>query len=67
MRGIFTLLLCLFSFIASAKDYYISSTGNDSSDGLSSSTPWRTISKVNAEFSKLNPGDRILFKRGDVF
>jgi len=67
MRGIFTLLLCLFSFIASAKDYYISSTGNDSSDGLSSSTPWRTISKVNAASSSFNPGDRILFKRNDVF
>ncbi|MGI6312034.1 MAG: SwmB domain-containing protein [Bacteroidales bacterium] len=67
MRGFFTLLLCLFSFIASAKDYYISSTGNDSSDGLSSSTPWRTISKVNAASSSFNPGDRILFKRNDVF
>ncbi len=67
MRGYFTLLLCLISFTATATDYYVSSSGNDSANGLSSSTPWRTISKVNAEFSKLNPGDRILFKRGDVF
>ena len=67
MRGILSLLLCLFSIIASATDYYVSSTGNDSANGLSSSTPWKSISKVNSEFSNLNPGDRILFKRGDVF
>ena len=67
MRGILTLLFCLCSFIASATDYYVSSTGNDSADGLSSSTPWKTISKVNSEFSRINPGDRILFRRGDVF
>ena len=62
-----TLLFCLCSFFASATDYYVSSTGNDSANGLSSSTPWKTISKVNSEFSRLNPGDKILFRRGDVF
>jgi uncharacterized repeat protein (TIGR02059 family) len=67
MRGFFTLLLCLYSIIASATDYYVSSTGNDSANGLSSSTPWKTISKVNAEFSRLLPGDRVLFNKGDTF
>ncbi len=59
--------LCSVSIIASATDYYVSSSGSDSANGLSSSTPWQTISKVNSVFSSLSPGDRILFKRGDVF
>ncbi len=67
MRGIFTLLFCLCSFIGSATDYYVSSTGNDSANGLSSSTPWKTVSKVNAEFGRFLPGDRILFNKGDTF
>ena len=61
------MFFCLVSVIASATDYYVSSSGNDSANGLSSSTPWQSISKVNSSFSGFNPGDRILFKRGDVF
>jgi len=61
------LLLCSVSIIASATDYYVSSSGNDSANGLTGSTPWRTIAKVNSEFSRFNAGDRILFKRGDLF
>src|SRR5690606_30563930 len=30
-------------------------------------SPWRTINKLNAIFSTLKPGDRVLFKRGDTF
>ncbi len=67
MRGILTLLFSLLSLIAFATDYYVSSAGNDSANGLSSSTPWKTISKVNSAFSTLNPGDRILFRKGDTF
>lgn len=61
------MLLCCIPIISSATDYYVSSSGSDSSTGLSSSTPWKTISKVNSEFYNLNSGDRILFKRGDTF
>jgi len=60
-------LLCLASTIVSATDYYVSSSGNDSSNGLSTSTPWRTIAKVNSEFARMVPGDRILFNRGNTF
>lgn len=42
--------------------YYVDSTGNDSSDGLSPATAWRTLSKVNSV--TFGPGDNILFKRG---
>jgi uncharacterized repeat protein (TIGR02059 family) len=67
MRKVLMMFLCSVSIIASATDYYVSSSGNDSANGLSSSTPWQSISKANSIFSGLNPGDRILFKRGDVF
>ena len=56
-----------FSLIHSkafAATYYVDATnGNDSSNGLSPETPWKTIAKVNA--SSFQPGDQILFKRGE--
>src|ERR1035437_955962 len=61
------LIFLVHNAIASATYYYISSSGNDTNNGLSSSTPWKTIAKVNSAFSNMKPGDRILFKRGDVF
>jgi len=46
--------------------YYISySSGNDSNTGTSSSTPWKTLQKVNS--MTFQPGDNILFKSGDVW
>ena len=67
MKNALVLIFFVFSTIASATDYYISSSGNDTNNGLSSSTPWKTIAKVNSAFSIIKPGDRILFNRGDVF
>jgi uncharacterized repeat protein (TIGR02059 family) len=67
LKNALIIAFLIFSTIASATDYYISSSGNDTNNGLSSSTPWKTITKVNSAFSILNPGDRILFKRGDTF
>ncbi len=48
----------------SAATYYVDSvSGNDlSADPTSSSTPWRTVAKVNS--STFNPGDFVLFKAG---
>lgn len=49
-----------------ATTYYIdSANGSDSNSGTSQSSAWQTIAKVNA--SEFAPGDRILFKRGDVW
>lgn len=68
-----TRIILVFLFLTSpgviiATDYYISSSGDDlKNNGLSSSTPWKTIAKVNSVFSSLKAGDRILFKSGDVF
>lgn len=50
-----------------ATNYYVSnSVGNDANPGTINA-PWKTLAKVNAMFSSIQPGDSILFKRGDVF
>jgi len=61
-----TLFLALSSYLA-ATDYYVKNGGNDLAQGTSDATAWATIEKVNSKFSTLNPGDRILFKKGDKF
>src|SRR5574343_163942 len=46
--------------------YYVDATGgNDDNTGLSAALAWKTIAKVNA--STFNPGDSILFKRGEMW
>src|SRR5665811_2167712 len=67
LKNALIIAFLIFSTIASATDYYISSLGNDTNNGLSSSTPWQTIAKVNSAFPIINPGDRILFNRGNIF
>ncbi len=47
---------------ALAATYYVSPAGNDSNNGLSPSTPWQTVAKVNT--SAFQPGDTVLFQRG---
>lgn len=51
----------------SAVNYYLSAMGNDSNDGLTVNTPWKTITKLNGAWSRVVPGDSILFRRGDIF
>jgi len=61
-----TLAIFVMASSAWAKTYYIDATrGNDKKSGQSLSTAWKTIAKVNA--SSFNPGDQILFKRGEVW
>lgn len=68
MRYYFAALLLALASIVSATDYYISASGDDAvNTGLSPSSPWRSISKVNSVFPSLKPGDKILFNRGDRF
>ena len=46
--------------------YYADSRdGDDSLDGLSATTAWRSLEKVNA--APLKPGDSILFRRGSIW
>jgi len=46
------------------KIYYVNPSGNDSNNGLSQAAAWKTIAKVNAMMSNLQPGDQVLFKAG---
>ncbi len=49
-------------------NYYVDFTsGNDSNQGTSPSTAWKTITKVNDEMNNFIVGDSILFKRGEVW
>jgi len=51
---------------AHATTYYVDVvSGNDSNNGTSTSTPWRTIAHVNSW--AFNPGDSILFRAGDIW
>jgi len=51
---------------AHAAIYYVDATGgNDSWNGLSPETAWKTIQKVNG--MNFSPGDSILFKRGEIW
>jgi hypothetical protein len=45
--------------------YYVSSTGDDTNDGISPQTAWKTIDKVNA--SVFAPGDKLLFEGNQTF
>ncbi len=49
----------------SGKIYYVSNSGDDSNNGLSPSTAWASIAKVNA--SSISSGDAVLFERGGEF
>src|SRR3989344_7825301 len=70
LHPLFFIVSLLFIFGLSSRTfaatYYIdATTGNDSNDGLSQSTPWKTVLKVNN--STFQPGDYILFKRGEIW
>jgi parallel beta-helix repeat protein len=70
MRGIFIWFVIFFVLllpsVCAAETYYVDATGgDDSNDGTSPETAWKTISKVNS--MSFSPGDNILFKRGEVW
>lgn len=48
-----------------AADYHFAEGGSDANDGLSPERPLQTIGRLNA--LDLKPGDRVLFRRGDLF
>ena len=66
LRILGTILFVLYStlIIAQSRVYYVSSSsGNDGNNGMSSSRPWKTVSKINR--TSFRPGDKVLFKKGD--
>jgi hypothetical protein len=65
-RKVIVFAFLVWGSLASATTYYVSSsTGNDGNLGTSSSTAWQTIAHVNGR--TFQPGDSILFRRGDVW
>lgn len=45
--------------------FYVSNTGSDAADGLTTGTAWQTIAKVNS--STFSAGESILFNRDDIW
>lgn len=45
--------------------YYVASDGDDTADGLSPSSAWKTLVRVSQ--ADIQPGDSVLFRRGDEF
>ena len=54
------------AFNITGKKYYISYKGNDENDGLSPTSPWKTIKKLSNSLGVGN-GDAVLFERGGVY
>ena len=66
MKSLLLLFLIAYSHLANAKTYYISGSGSDGNDGLSTTSPWKTVAKVSS-FKSFVAGDHILFNRGEIF
>jgi hypothetical protein len=66
---LFALLLCINAQAGrhggNGSNYYVSTAGSDSNDGLSDVTPWQTIGKVTG--SVFTPGSAVRFKGGQSF
>src|SRR4051812_655580 len=70
-KTLFIILALAVGISANATNYYFSTSDGDDSRSFSEaqdpSTPWKSIDKLNAIFRYLQPGDQVLFKRGDTF
>lgn len=67
MEKIFMLLISVISLSGYSVNHYISNIGNDSNNGISASTPWLSVSKMNKSMTLFSNSDSILFRRGDTF
>ena len=45
--------------------YFVSAEGSDANDGLTPLSAWKTLKRVSD--AQLQPGDGVLFRRGDLF
>lgn len=64
--GFVSFLIC-GSLVSSSGQttYYVASSGSDNNSGRSADSPFQTLNKVNS--LTLQPGDNLLFRRGDTF
>jgi hypothetical protein len=63
MKKLFTLIFLAISSLVSATTYYVSTSGSNSNNGLTTTTPWQTLAW--AETHATSPGDVIALKKGD--
>jgi parallel beta-helix repeat protein len=63
--AVLVITILLSSFTMAATYYVDRVNGRDSNSGTSTSSPWKTIAKVNSFTFK--PGDNILFRRGIIW
>lgn len=63
-KTLLTLLIVHFSYFSFATIYYVSSAGSGANSGTDTNHTWN-LAKVNA--TTFQPGDQILFNRGDTF
>jgi len=68
MKGIlfFLLISICILFPLAAEDYFVSTNGSDRNPGTREE-PWQSLEAVQENMSRFQPGDRILFRRGDSF
>ena len=75
-RVALSIIFALFSTNVFAATYYVSTSGNNASTGTSEGAAWATVQYVSTLTNdpdddpyshSLQPGDSVLFKRGDIF
>jgi parallel beta-helix repeat protein len=76
MKSIYLLLSILMPIFAGivpvwGNTYYFSSVNGDDTrspaQAQQAATPWRSLAKLNQVFQQLQPGDSVLFKRGEAY
>jgi parallel beta-helix repeat protein len=66
VRSVIILALSFLTKLAFSATYYFAASGDDvNNTGITASSPFKTISKLNS--IELKPGDIIYFNRGDIF
>jgi len=68
IKNILILIILLATDALYATNYYVDATGgNDNNSGTTPATAWKTISKVMSMSASFQPGDSILFKKGEIW
>ncbi len=67
MKTLITIIFILILSLATIAQntYYVSTTGNNSNNGTSTTTAWRTISFAASALSPVQPGDTVYIKAGN--
>ena len=63
---ILSLFLCL-SIVSNATTYYVDASTTSTTQNGALATPWKTLTQVTSNMNLFQPGDFVLFKRGQVF